>query len=37
LKGKGTFGKPDNNNPKPLNSLDLKGLLIGIPVFFSDI
>jgi hypothetical protein len=36
---KSSFGKPYNNNNhlKALNSLDLKGSLIGIRVFFSDV
>jgi hypothetical protein len=29
--------KPCKNIVKRLNSLDLKGWLIGIPVFFSDV
>jgi hypothetical protein len=36
LSNKSIFVKPYNNHPKPLNSMDLKGWLIGIPVF-SDV
>jgi hypothetical protein len=32
---KSISSKPYNNHLKPLNSFDLKGWLIGIPVFFQ--